>query len=50
MYSRYYCMDAWYSDRQTNKMTEEQLKAWTNMASKARLEYKQGEISGEDFR
>ena len=49
MYSRYYRMDAWYSDRQTNKMTEEQFKAWTDVASKARLEYKQGEISGEDL-
>jgi hypothetical protein len=30
-------------------MTEEQFKAWADMASKARLEYKLGEISGEDL-
>ena len=47
MYSRYYRMDAWDSDRQTNKLTEKQFKAWTEIASKARLEYKLGEISGE---
>jgi hypothetical protein len=49
MYSRYYRMDAWDSERQTNKMTEEQFKAWTDMASKARLEYRQGIISGNDL-
>jgi hypothetical protein len=49
MYSRYYRMDAWENDRQTNKLTEEQFKAWTDMASKARKEYKAGEISGQDM-
>lgn len=49
MYSRYYRMDAWDGDRQTNKMTEEQFKAWTDMASKARQEYKSGKISGEEL-
>lgn len=49
MNSRFYRMDAWESDRQTNKLTEEQFKAWTDMASKARFGYKLGEISGEDL-
>lgn len=49
MYSRYYRMDAWDTQRQTNKLNEEDFKAWTEMASKARLTYKQGEISGEDL-
>ena len=49
MYSRYYRMDAWDSDRSTNKMTEKQFKAWTDMASKARQEYKQGTITGEEL-
>ena len=47
MYSRYYRMDAWDSDRQTNKLTEEQFKAWIEEASKARQAYRQGKISGE---
>ncbi len=49
MYSRYYRMDAWDSDRQTNKMGEVQFKAWTDAASQARRAYKAGEISGEDL-
>ncbi|HBC30276.1 MAG TPA: hypothetical protein DC024_03365 [Clostridiales bacterium] len=49
MYSRYYRMDAWDSDRQTNKMTEEQFKAWISAASKARQEYKAGVISGREL-
>lgn len=49
MYSRYYRMDAWDSDKPTNKITEEQFKAWTDMASKARHEYKAGSISGEEL-
>lgn len=49
MYSRYYRMNAWDSDRQTNKMTEEQFKAWTDMASKARLEYKAGRNRGDEL-
>ena len=47
MYSRYYRMDAWESDRQTNKLTEAEFKAWTDLASKARQEYKLGDIDGE---
>jgi hypothetical protein len=42
-------MDAWDSDRQTNKMTEEQFKAWISAASKARQEYKAGVISGREL-
>lgn len=42
-------MDAWDSDRQTNKLTEEQFKAWTDIASKARLKYKQSKISSEEL-
>lgn len=49
MYSRYYRMDAWDSERPTNKLTEEQFKAWTDTASKARLEYKSGKISGDEM-
>lgn len=49
MYSRYYRMDAWDSDRTTNKLTEEQFKAWAEIASKARRAYKAGEISGEEM-
>lgn len=49
MYSRYYRMDAWDSDKPTNKITEEEFKAWTDMASKARQEYKAGSISGEEL-
>lgn len=47
MYSRYYRMDAWDSDRQTNKLTKEQFKAWTDAASNARQKYLCGEMSGE---
>ncbi len=47
MYSRYYRTDAWDSDRQTNKLTEEQFKAWIAEASKARQEYKVGKITGK---
>ncbi|HBR02925.1 MAG TPA: hypothetical protein DD738_09965, partial [Ruminiclostridium sp.] len=49
MYSRYYRMDAWDSDRQTNKLTEDEFKAWADVASKARQEYKRGKISGEEM-
>jgi len=49
MYSRYYRMDAWESGHETNKLTEEQFKAWKDMASKARKEYKAGEISVQDM-
>ena len=49
MYSRYYRMDSWESDRSTNKMTEEQFKTWVAEASKARQEYKSGRISGEEM-
>lgn len=49
MYSRYYRMDAWEGNRQTNKLTEEQFKGWTDIASKARQEYKTGEISGGEL-
>lgn len=45
----FYRMDAWDTERQTNKLTEEDFKTWTEMASKMRLAYKQGEISGEDL-
>ena len=49
MYSRFYRMDAWGTERQTNKLTEEQFKAWVLAASKARQEYKAGAINGEEF-
>jgi hypothetical protein len=49
MYSRYYRMDAWDSDRQTNKLPEEQFRAWIAEASKARQAYKAGDISGEEM-
>lgn len=49
MYSRFYRMDAWDSEFQTNKLTETEFKAWTSMASKARQEYKQGMICGENM-
>ncbi|WP_195376840.1 hypothetical protein [Anaerotruncus rubiinfantis] len=47
MYSGYYRMDAWDSDRQTNKISEDQFKIWIAEASKARQVYKAGDISGE---
>lgn len=49
MYSRYYRMDSWESDRPTKKLTEEQFKVWISEASKARQEYKAGIISGEEM-
>lgn len=49
MYSRYYRMDSLDSGRQTNKLTEEQFKAWAEIAAKARRAYKAGEISGEEL-
>lgn len=49
MYSRYYRMDAWDSDRQTNKLTKEQFKAWTDTASDARQKYLDGDMSGEEL-
>lgn len=49
MYSRYYRMDAWESGQETIKLTEEQFKAWADMASKARKEYKKGLITGENM-
>lgn len=49
MYSRYYRMDAWDSERLTNKLTKTEFKTWTDIASKARQAYKAGEISGEEL-
>lgn len=49
MYSRFYRMDAWDSDKPTNKLTEEQFKAWVSEASKARQEYKASRIGGEEL-
>lgn len=49
MYSRYHRMNSWESDRSTNKLTEEQFKAWISEASKARKEYKSGAISGDEL-
>ena len=49
MYSRYYRMYAWDSNRQTNKLTEEQFKVWTDIASDARQKYLDGKISGEEL-
>ncbi|NLB56449.1 MAG: hypothetical protein GX811_11950, partial [Lentisphaerae bacterium] len=49
MYSRYYRMDSWDSDKSTNKITAEEFKVWTDMASKARHEYKAGRISGDEL-
>ena len=33
----------------TSKLTKKQFKTWIEIASKVRQEYKQGEISREDF-
>lgn len=49
MYSRYYRMGSWKSSRSTNKMTKAESKAWTDVASKARQEYKLDEISGGEI-
>lgn len=49
MYSRFYRMDAWDSNRQTNKLSKDEFMTWTELASNARLAYKQGEISGEEM-
>ena len=49
MYSRYYRMDALNSDRETNKLTEEEFKVWSESASKLRQSYKEGLISGDEM-
>ena len=49
MYSRYYRMDALDSDRETNKLTEEEFKTWSENASKIRQEYRLGKITWEEM-
>lgn len=49
MYSRFYRMDALDSQRQSNKITEKEFKDWVEIASKARQQYKQKEISGQEM-
>lgn len=49
MYSRYYRIDAWDSDRETNKISEEEFKRWSYLASQLRLTYKEGHITGEEM-
>ncbi len=49
MYSRYYRIDAWDSDRDTNKISNSEFRNWSDLASKLKRKYKQKEISGEDM-
>ena len=49
MYSRYYRIDAFGSSRDTNKISEDKFKAWSDSASELKRAYKQKEISGEDM-
>ncbi|WP_313528027.1 DUF6076 domain-containing protein [Anaerotignum sp.] len=49
MYSRYYRIDAWDSDRLTNKLSEEEFKQWSYLASQLRLAYKEGHITGKQM-
>lgn len=49
MYSRYYRIDAWDSDRPTNKISEQDFKQWSSLASQLRLAYKEGHITGEQM-
>lgn len=47
MYSRYYRIDAWDSERETNKLSESEFKHWSTVASNLRFAYKQGEVDGK---
>lgn len=49
MYSRYYRIDAWDSDRPTNKISEEEFKKWSSHASQLRLDYKENKLDGEEI-
>ena len=47
MYSRYYRIDAWDSDRETNKLSASEFRDWSNSATDVRASYKAGNITGE---
>ena len=49
MYSRYYRIDAWDSDRETNKLSAREFRDWSDIASNLRLAYKEGHITGEQM-
>lgn len=49
MYSRYYRIDAWDSDRETNKISEKEFRHWSSHASQLRLDYKAGKLDGEEL-
>ena len=49
MYSRYYRIDAWDSDRETNKLSASEFRNWSDIASNLRLAYKEGHITGEQM-
>lgn len=49
MYSRYYRIDAWDSNRETNSITEEEFRHWSSHASQLRLDYKAGKLDGEEL-
>lgn len=49
MYSRYYRIDAWDSDRETNKLSASGFRHWSDIASNLRLAYKEGHITGEQM-
>lgn len=49
MYSRYYRIDAWDSDRETTSITEEEFRHWSSHASQLRLDYKEGNLDGEEL-
>jgi len=47
IYSRYYRIDAWDSERETNKLSEYEFKYWSMIASNLRLAYKEGKLDGK---
>ena len=49
MYSRYYRIDAWDSECETNKLSEKEFREWSALASKLRLDYKAGSINGDEM-
>lgn len=49
MYSRYYRIDAWDSERETNKLSASEFRHWSDIASNLRLAYKEDHITGEQM-
>lgn len=49
MYSRFYRYEDLEYNETENSLTKEEFKAWVVAASKARQDYKTGEISGDEM-